>query len=80
MNVILFFTYGVSLKDWKSSGLFSREIKHYKALSQKYNVNFTFVTYGDKSDFGILNELPYIDVIPVYETLKYDKSKFCSSR
>ena len=35
MNVILFFTYGVSLKDWDNSGLISREIKLYKELSEK---------------------------------------------
>ena len=76
MRVILFFTYGISLLEWKKSGLLDREIKLYKRLNKEYGLNFTFVTYGDRSDFGILNELPYIDVIPVYETLKYGKSKF----
>ncbi len=76
MRVILFFTYGISLLEWKKSGLLDREIKLYKKLNEDYGLNFTFVTYGDKSDFAILNELPYINVVPVYETLKYDKSKF----
>ena len=76
MRVILFFTYGISLLEWKKSGLLEREIKLYKRLNKDYGLNFTFVTYGNKSDFGILNELPYINVIPVYETIKYDKSKF----
>ena len=76
MRVILFFTYGISLLEWKKSGLLDREIKLYEKLNKDYGLNFTFVTYGDKSDFGILNELPYINVIPVYGTLKYDKSKF----
>tara|TARA_Y100000817_G_scaffold237261_1_gene189322 strand:- start:845 stop:1966 length:1122 start_codon:yes stop_codon:yes gene_type:complete len=76
MRVILFFTYGNSLLQWKESGLLDREIKLYKRLNQDYGLNFTFVTYGNETDFGILDELSYINVLPVYETLKYDKSKF----
>ena len=57
MRVILFFTYGISLLEWKKSGLLDREIKLYKKLNEDYGLNFTFVTYGDKSDFAILNEL-----------------------
>ena len=30
MNVALFFTYGVSLKQWLESGLLEREIEIYK--------------------------------------------------
>tara|TARA_B100001250_G_scaffold396857_1_gene403303 strand:- start:124 stop:1245 length:1122 start_codon:yes stop_codon:yes gene_type:complete len=76
MRVILFFTYGISLLQWKESGLLEREVKLYKKLNKDYGLNFTFVTYGDETDFGILDELPYINVIPVYETLKYDERKF----
>ncbi len=76
MRVILFFTYGISLLQWKESGLLDREIKLYKKLNKDYGLSFTFVTYGDKTDFGILDELPYINIIPVYEAIKYDKSKF----
>ncbi len=76
MRVILFFTYGISLVQWKESGLLDREIKLYKRLNKDYGINFTFVTYGDKSDYGILDDLSYINVVPVYESIKYDDSKF----
>ena len=54
MRVILFFTYGISLLEWKKSGLLDREIKLYEKLNKDYGLNFTFVTYGDKSDFAII--------------------------
>ena len=75
MNVILFFTYGVSLKDWESSGLLSREIKHYEALSKKYNINFTFLTYGDKEDYKYEDCFPNLEIIPLYSLMKNSKSK-----
>ena len=50
MNVILFFTYDTSLKDWEESGLLSREMEHYKLLSDIHNINYTFITYGDSYD------------------------------
>ena len=42
MNIILFFTYDISLKDWEKSGLLDREIEFYKKLHEKYNIYFTF--------------------------------------
>ncbi len=75
MNVILFFTYGVSLKDWESSGLFSREIKHYKALSEKYNVNFTFVTYGDEEEYKFDNYFKNLKIIPIYTLINHSNSR-----
>ena len=75
MNVILFFTYGVSLKDWESSGLLSREIKHYKALSEKYNINFTFVTYGDNEEYKYNNYFKNLKIFPIYSFINYSNSK-----
>ena len=76
MNVILFFTYGVSLKEWETSGLLSREIKLYKELSDKYNVKFTFITYGDSQDFEFLNLIDDLQIIPIYDLIKFSKNKY----
>ena len=69
MRVILFFTYGISLFDWKTSGLLEREVYFYKYLNDKYKVKFTFITFGKIEDRTILN-YPFIDIVPVYEYLK----------
>ena len=37
MNIILFFTYDISLKDWETSGLLDRELKFYETLHKKYS-------------------------------------------
>ena len=54
MNVILFFTYGISLYDWKNSGILEKELAIYKKLYKNNNVNFTFITYGDENDLACL--------------------------
>jgi len=46
MNLILFFTYKTSMKDWIDNGLFSREVLLYKKLVES-GVNVTFVSYDD---------------------------------
>ena len=74
MNIILFFTYDISLKDWEKSGLLDREIEFYKKLHEKYNVYFTFLTFGDIEDSKII-DLPYIRVEPIYKYIKYEKNK-----
>ncbi len=75
MNIILFFTYGISLKDWENSGLLDREIEFYREQNKINNINFTFVTYGDNKDLEVLN-IPYIQVIPIYGLVKKNKNKF----
>ena len=74
MNIILFFTYDISLKDWEKSGLLDREIEFYKKLHEKYNIFFTFITFGDSKDVEVIN-LPYIKVEPIYHYIKYRNSK-----
>ena len=72
MKVILFFTYGISLHDWKESGLLSREIQLYKQLHEKYNIEFAFLTYGDSQDLDTIN-LPFIKIFPIYKYFKKRK-------
>ena len=35
MNVLVFLTFGVSLKDWQDSGLLNREMRFYEELHSK---------------------------------------------
>ena len=74
MNIILFFTYDISLKDWEKSGLLDREIKFYKKLHEKYDIYFTFITFGDSRDTEII-DLPFIKVEPIYEYISYKGNK-----
>ena len=66
MHVILIFTYGISLQDWNDSGILNREIMLYEELSQKYDVKFTFVTFGDESDHEFIKN-KNIKIFPVFE-------------
>tara|TARA_B100000242_G_scaffold194071_1_gene139981 strand:+ start:6456 stop:7571 length:1116 start_codon:yes stop_codon:yes gene_type:complete len=75
MNVILFFTYGVSLKTWESTGLLSREMELYNQLSKKYDIKFTFVTYGDKHDYQYEDYFENLKILPIYALSKYSNSK-----
>ena len=76
MNVILFFTYDVSLKDWSDKGLLDRELKIYENISKDYNINFTFVTYGTSEDLKYISKDSDFKVLPIYKYLKKPKSKF----
>ncbi len=48
-NMVLFFTYGVSLEIWKKKGMLDRELKLYKKLGKKFNKIY-FITYGAHDD------------------------------
>lgn len=72
MNLLLTFTLNTSLKSWKDRGILSREVALYTKLSRK-RVNVSFLTYGDKSDLNLVNQIPDIDVIPCKN---YVNSKF----
>jgi len=76
MKIILFFTYGISLLDWKNTGLLNREVKFYEELNKKYNISVTFVTFGDDTDLKIIENKKFIEVVPLYSLIKYDNNKF----
>jgi len=63
MNVLLLFTYGISLKLWEKIGILSREVLLYQRLSEK-GVNINFLTYGDDEDYKY-QEMLDIRVLPV---------------
>lgn len=81
MNLCLFFTFDISLKDWVRSGLFDREVKIYRELVGR-GMSVSFFTWGDDSDLEYVARLEGIKVIPMYAGRKRPKSKiaryFCS--
>ena len=75
MNIVLFFTYEVSLQNWKETGLFEREIRIYNEMISRHGVSITFLTYGDKRDRNLESKIKNIKVIPIYEKIYRPKNK-----
>ena len=75
--LVLFFTYGVSLKSWVETGLIDREVQIYKSMAEK-GVHVYFITYGDKEDYNYQDRLGEITVLPFYAFSK--RPKFASMR
>lgn len=61
INIVLFFTRGVSLQTWDKVGMFEREVALYKCLHQK-GINTTFITYGDSTDLNYSRKIPDITI------------------
>ena len=76
MNIILIFTFGISLKDWQNTGLITRELKIYESLNEKYGFTFTFITFGDQEDVQIAKDIDFINVIPSQTIVSFTKSRF----
>ena len=66
---------GFLLRILKETGLLSREIALYKELNKKYDVKFTFFTYGNSEDIEIAKEFSFINVIPANSYISLSKSK-----
>ena len=77
-KIILFFTYGVSLKTWAETGLLQREIRLYQELILRFGVQVQFITYGDSSDRRWEKDLKGIHLLPVYERFQRPHSKILS--
>ena len=78
MNILVIFTYGVSLQMWNNQGLMSREFALYeKVLEEDSNLNFTFLTFGNADDIKVLKSSRYknFKVIPIYEHISYSSIK-----
>lgn len=76
VKILYFFTYDYTLKLWKDSGNLDREMEYFTFLNQKYNISFTFITYGDKNDLEILENTNFIEVLPIYGHIKKCENKF----
>ena len=75
MNIAFFFTYGYSLKTWKESGVLDRELKILEFLTSRYGYKFTLFTYGDSSEFKLLNNRKNFKIVPVYNVIKKSNIK-----
>ena len=75
MNVVIIFTYDMSLRAWEEAGIIDRELNLYKQLAMAYGYRFTFVTFGDSSDMKYVSYVPNSQIIPIYKFSKYRKTK-----
>jgi glycosyltransferase involved in cell wall biosynthesis len=78
MNILVLFTYGISLKTWKKQGLIQRELELYKKLlTLNPNLKFTFITFGDNEDLEIQKQydLECFEIIPIYSEIKLSRNK-----
>lgn len=73
-HLCLFFSYGMSLKEWAELGLFDREVSYYRRLAQQ-GVGVTFFTYGDSEDLGYGRQLPGIRIVPAYAGCRRPKTR-----
>jgi len=62
LHLVLFFTRGVSLATWVSTGLLSREVVLYQRLIQR-GVRVTFITHGRRGDLRLASQVPGIQVL-----------------
>lgn len=75
INIALFFTYDVSLRDWQRLGLLDRELELYNSITKNTDIKFTFVTYGNDDDKNILAENKNIKIIALGNYLN-SKNKY----
>ena len=64
INLTLFFTAGVGLKNWDETGSIDRELEFYKRLKPSFN-NINLVTYGGKSDRVYIDKLDGLNLLAV---------------
>lgn len=75
IRLLVFFTYGISLRLWSDKGLLERELQLYRALAEK-GIDVTFLTYGDKNDLSFEERCFPIKILPVYSRLKKPRWKW----
>ena len=76
MHVVLFFTFDYSLAIWNETKILQREKIYYKRLLENYeDLQITFITYGDKEDYNFFQDLKRVNIFPIYDHIKYNKSK-----
>ena len=65
----------MSFKSWENAGILDSEIKLYNTISEKYEINYTFLTFGDSEDFKFSNKVKNLKIIPIYHKNKYYQNK-----
>jgi glycosyltransferase involved in cell wall biosynthesis len=63
MNLVVFFTRGMSLEKWEDAGLLQRELVLYRELSRHFS-HIAFLTYAETADLALADELPGLEVLP----------------
>ena len=76
MNVIVIFTYGISLKKWDESGILDREMSFYERMSEKYNINYSFITFGFEDDESYVQRFKGVSIYPAYKYIKFSDNKY----
>jgi len=61
MDISVFFTQGVSLRDWENIGMLEREVALYRRLTEK-GIGCGFVTYGGRGDLQFASHLSGIQI------------------
>lgn len=74
MTLVVFLTYGTSLRDWERMGLLTRELKLYENLVAN-GWTVTFVTYGNEDDHLVINTKKGMDVLPIFEGTNKPQNK-----
>lgn len=72
VNLVLFFTRGVSLRTWAMMGMLDREVAIYRRLME-HDFQVSFITYGDSSDLKYQEKLAGIRVLCNEEALSPEK-------
>ena len=68
MHIGILFSYGISLNDWKKTGLIERELEIYKKLSKYHKI--TLITFGNKDDLKFKAKFKGFNIIPIYKFIK----------
>jgi glycosyltransferase involved in cell wall biosynthesis len=69
INLVVFFSYNISLKNWFNNKIIDRELNLYNELIKNDKFNIFFITYGDKSDLLYKKKLENINIIPIYSNV-----------
>jgi len=72
MNILVLFTYKVSIVQWEKSGIAKREFKLYEQLKSDTGISYKFITYGNESDLNFNSQK--FDIYPLYSKIKFRKN------
>ena len=73
MNILVLFTYKVSIVNWEESGIAKREFKLYEQLRKNTGASYKFITYGNESDLSFNHQK--FDIYPLYSKVKFRKNE-----
>ena len=72
MKIAVFFTYDYQINTLISSGILNRELRIYKRLNEKYNIQFKFFTYDTQK----INLPESFEFISIYRYVKRPNNKY----